>query len=121
MRYRFTRSRDGCCTCVVWFQVLVKLGPEEPRAIQVHPYKGWLLYMCCLVSGVGEAGSGGASRDTGSPVQGLVILHGLGRSRSHRANRDGRNDPQTEEDHQRQPRLAQRVDNRLCRRTHHLG
>ena len=47
----------------------MKLGLEEPRAIQVHPYKGWLFYMCCLVSGVGEAGSGGASSDTGSPVQ----------------------------------------------------
>ena len=26
------------------FQVLVKVGLEEPRAIQVHPYKGWLFY-----------------------------------------------------------------------------
>ena len=55
--------------------MLVKQGLEEPRAIQVHPYKGWLFYMCCLVSGVGEAGSGGASCDTGSPVQGLVVVH----------------------------------------------
>ena len=77
MRYRFTRTRTGCCTCGVWFQVLVKQGLEEPRAIQVHPYKGWLLYMCCLVSGVGEAGCGGASCDTGSPVQGLVVVHVL--------------------------------------------
>ena len=92
----------------------MKHGLEEPLAIQVHPYKGWLLYMCCLVSGVGEAGSGGASCDTGSPVQGLVVLHGLGRPRSHRADRDGRNDPQTEEHHQRQPRLAQCVNYRLC-------
>ena len=36
--------KAGCCTCVVWFQVLVKQGLEEPRAIQVHPYKGWLFY-----------------------------------------------------------------------------
>ena len=77
MQYRFTRTKGGCCTCVVWFQVLVKQGLEEPHAIQVHPYKGWLLYMCCLVSGVGEAGSGGASRDTGSSVQGLVVVHVL--------------------------------------------
>lgn len=24
--------------------MLVKTGLEEPRAIQVHPYKGWLFY-----------------------------------------------------------------------------
>ena len=53
----------------------MKQGVEEPRAIQVHPYRGWLFYMCCLVTGVGEAGSVGA--DTGPPVQRLVVLHGL--------------------------------------------
>ena len=55
----------------------MKLGLEEPRVIQVHPYKGWLFSMCCLVSGVGEAGSGGASCYTGSSVQGLVVVHVL--------------------------------------------
>ena len=51
----------------------MKQGLEEPGAIQVHPYKGWLFYICCVVSGVGEAGSGGASCDTGSPVQGWLL------------------------------------------------
>ena len=55
----------------------MKQGLEEPRTIQVHLYKGWLFSMYCLVSGVGEAGSGGALRHTGSPVQGLVVVHVL--------------------------------------------
>ena len=60
------------------FQVLVKQGLEEPRAIQVSPVQGLVCCTCVVwFSGVGEAGSGGASRDTGSPVQGLVVVHVL--------------------------------------------